>query len=353
MSARTISRRLRPTALVAATVATAFALGACSGGSGDDASSPAADSTASEGAFPVTIDSALGEAVIEEKPERVVTWGWSTQDAVLALGVVPVAMPAYKYGGNEDGVLPWVAEKLDEMGAETPTLLSGGDTSEVPFEEVVAAEPDVILAPYSGITQEEFDKLSKIAPVVAYPDQPWALSWQEQLDIVGDALGLSEEADALVEETTAGITAQSDAYPVIQGKSFLYAAANTADQLNVYRAEDPRVQVVEDLGMTLSPSVEELDADPTAGTFWYPLSYENVSKIDADVLIMYFATQADVDTFVADPVIAAMPTVAEGRFAPIVGESFVMASSAPTALSIPWMLDQYVPQLAAAAEKVS
>ena len=113
------------------------------------------------------------------------------------------------------------------------------------------------------------------------------------------------------------------------------------------------MQVVEDLGMTLSPSVEDLDADPEAGTFWYPLSYENVSKIDADVLVMYFATQADVDTFVADPVIAAMPTVAEGRFAPIVGESFVMASSAPTALSIPWMLDQYVPQLAAAAEKVS
>jgi iron complex transport system substrate-binding protein len=351
MSARTF-RRLRPAALVAATVATAFALGACSGGSTDAASSPAGGA-ASDGAFPVTIESALGEAVIEEKPERVVTWGWSTQDAVLALGVVPVAMPAYKYGGNADGVLPWVAEKLDEMGAETPTLLSGGDTSEVPFEEVVAAKPDVILAPYSGMTQEEFDKLSKIAPVVAFPDEPWSLSWQDQLEIVGEALGLSEEAAALEEETTAGIAAQSDAYPVIKDKSFFYAAANTADQLNVYRAGDPRVQVVEDLGMTLAPSVAELDADPSAGTFWYPLSYENVSKIETDVLIMYFATQADVDTFVADQVIAAMPAIAEGRFAPIVGESFVMASSAPTVLSIPWMLDQYVPQLATAAEKVS
>jgi iron complex transport system substrate-binding protein len=47
-----------------------------------------------------------------------------------------------------------------------------------------------------------------------------------------------------------------------------------------------------------------------------------------------------------------MPAVKEGRFAPIVGESFVAATSAPSVLSIPWMLDRYVPELAKAADKV-
>ena len=36
------------------------------------------------------------------------------------------------------------------------------------FEAISDANPDVILAAYSGITQEEYDTLSEIAPVVAY-----------------------------------------------------------------------------------------------------------------------------------------------------------------------------------------
>ena len=50
--------------------------------------------------FPVTIDHALGSTTIEAKPERVVTWGWSAQDAVLGLGVTPVGMPFFSYGGS-------------------------------------------------------------------------------------------------------------------------------------------------------------------------------------------------------------------------------------------------------------
>ncbi|MFP3380481.1 hypothetical protein SB767_29615, partial [Bacillus sp. SIMBA_069] len=45
-------------------------------------------------------------------------------------------------------------------------------------------------------------------------------------------------------------------------------------------------------------------------------------------------------------VVAAMPAVKEGRLAAIVGESLVMATSAPSVLSIPWSLDRYVPVLA-------
>ena len=29
------------------------------------------------------------------------TWGWGTADAAIALGVIPVAMPAQSYGGDE------------------------------------------------------------------------------------------------------------------------------------------------------------------------------------------------------------------------------------------------------------
>jgi iron complex transport system substrate-binding protein len=138
--------------------------------------------------------------------------------------------------------------------------------------------------------------------------------------------------------------------PVLKDKTFVYGAANQADQLTVYKPTDPRVQLLNQLGMTTSPSVAALDPKKD-DSYFYTVSYENVSKIDTDVLVAYFDDQAAADKFASDPLIAAMPSVKSGAFAPIVGQSFVMASSAPSALSIPWMLDKYVPQLAAAAEK--
>lgn len=341
------SRRSRRSLAVAAIVP-ALLLTAC--GTTDDPGDSDSSSSADAGAFPVTIDSALGSATIEAKPERVVTWGWSSQDAVLALGVVPVAMPRNDYGGDENGVLPWDAETLEELDAETPTLLGGSDTGAVPFEDIAAADPDVVLAPYSGLTQDDYDTLSKIAPVVAYPEEPWALSWQDQLEVIGRALGLTDEAASLQEEIDADIADLGAQHEELEGTSFLYAAANEPGILNIYREDDPRVMLLEQLGLEPSASIAELDAKPDEGTYFYPLSYENVSDIETDLLVAYFGTQEEADTFASDPVISTMESVREGHFAPIVGESFVMASSAPSVLSIPWMLEQYVPELADAVE---
>lgn len=349
-SARPGRRRSR-LALIASAVAaaTALVLSGCSAGSSAEAGSSAGSES---GAFPVTIASALGSVTIDSKPERVAVWGWGAADIALALGVVPVAMPKFTYGGNTNGVLPWDADALKKLGAKTPQLLAGVDTGELPFEEFVKAKPDVILAPYSGLTQAEYDKLSKIAPVVAYPKVPWGTSWQDQTEIVGRALGLSTQAAALQKKTEDEVASLAAKYPVLKDKTFFYAAANEPGQLNVYKATDSRVLLLDELGLKNSPSIDTLDTAKKADDFFFQVSYENLSKIDTDLLVMYFDKQSSVDAFTADPLVAAMPAIAQGRFAPIVGESFVMASSAPSVLSIPWMLDRYVPELAAAADKV-
>ncbi|MET0590022.1 MAG: ABC transporter substrate-binding protein, partial [Naasia sp.] len=268
---------------------------ACSAAADPDggaSSSRGADATG----FPVTITSALGEAVITEKPERVATWGWSAQDAVLALGVVPVAMPAFAYGGVDD-VLPWDADAIADLGGETPTLLTGGDTGEPNIEEFVEARPDVILAPYSGLTQEQYDALSKVAPVVAYPDQSWATSWEDQTSIVGEALGMDDEAADLIAQVDSGIADLAAQYPTLAGKSFAYGANNQPEIFNVFRDDDPRVQLLTQLGMTVAPSVEGLAPDGD-DSYFYQLVFENLSSLESDVLVAYFGTQADVDAFV-------------------------------------------------------
>lgn len=339
------------TAAAGSTGAPASSATASQAGSTAPSSSVGETGTAPEAsAYPVTIKSALGTVTLTSQPQRIATWGWSAQDDVLALGLLPVAMPNYSYGGNKDQVLPWTADAITALGGATPALLNS-DSGQTPFEQFAAAKPDVILAPYSGLTQEDYDTLSKIAPVVAYPDKPWATPWQDQLTIIGQALGLPAKAAALKGEIDSHITDLAAKYPELKGKTFVYGAANQPGQLNIYRDTDPRVELLTQLGMTVSPSVEALNNHTGKSDYFYGLSYEKLGDISTDVLVAYFGDQTAADAFVKTPAVAAMASVKAGHFAPIVGESYVMASSAPSALSIPWMLDRYVPELAKAVGK--
>ena len=98
----------------------------------------------------------LEKLIIESKPERVATVQWANHDVALALGVVPVGFSAANYGVQDDsGLLPWTAKKLKELGVEDPNVFQ--DTDGLDFEAISDANPDVILAAYSGITQEDYD----------------------------------------------------------------------------------------------------------------------------------------------------------------------------------------------------
>ena len=79
----------------------------------------ASDSGAT-GAFPVTFEHMYGETTIESAPERVATWGWGATDAVLALGIVPVAIASMDYGGGDNRITPWVEEAIADLGGEEP-----------------------------------------------------------------------------------------------------------------------------------------------------------------------------------------------------------------------------------------
>lgn len=166
---------------IGAAAALAIGLSACAS-SAPESTSTAGGNPASDDAFPVTVEHVYGETTITEKPERVATVAWANHEVPLALGIVPVGMSKASWGDDDDnGVLPWVEEKLDEMGAETPVLFD--ETDGIDYEAVADTEPDVILAAYSGLTQEEYDTLSKIAPVIAYPKVAWGTSVDEMIEM--------------------------------------------------------------------------------------------------------------------------------------------------------------------------
>ncbi len=120
--------------------------------------------------YPVTITHALGKTIVNQPPERIVTLGWSSEDAVLALGKIPVGMPHYRF--FESGIFPWNEERL---GATRPYLFEG----DIDYEAIAALRPDLILGIYSGIDDLAYKRLSSIAPTVAYRTAPWSADWKE------------------------------------------------------------------------------------------------------------------------------------------------------------------------------
>jgi len=334
--------RTRLTALAALTLAGGLVLSGCAGSA--DPEGTEAEGGAAEG-FPVTFAHIYGETTIEDAPERIATWGWGATEAVLALGIVPVAIPSSEYGGGDDLMTPWVEEAVAELGGEAPTILDNS-TYELSVEQLLATDPDVLIASYSGLTQEEYDAVTGAGiPVVAPEEALWATPWRDVITDTGRALGMEDEADGVLADLDAQIADAAAAHPEFEGLTIAYAD-DDVDTFYLYLPADPRVEILEDLGFTSAPSVTELDAGES--TFYTTVSSENLDRIDADVLFTQAEAQSDIDDFLASDRAALIPAVAAGAVAPIVGEENVAAIS-PTALSLPWILPQMVEQLAQAA----
>ena len=300
--------------------------------------------------FPVTIEHVYGETVIPAEPQRIVTWGWSNEDAVIALGVIPVGMPFQAYGGGDNGIHEWVEEALAEAGAETPVILDATYASGAPpIEQIAVLEPDLIIAAYSGISQDQYDLLSGIAPTIAYSGAPWSASWQDLTRVVGKALGKQAEAEALVAETTAWVEAEFAKYPVLSEVTF--ASANDYDgALAVYAPLDSRMKFLTDFGMVMNPSVAALS--PGDDGFYYSLSYELFDQLEADIFITYYEEQSALDAWLATPQAQSYPPIANGGLAALVGTENVAAVSPPSILSLRWGLPAYLDVLAEAARAV-
>ena len=312
----------------------------------------ASDETASTDGFtPLTIEHALGTTVIETKPERVATVNWANHEVPLALGVVPVGMAAANFGDDDtDGLLPWVKEKLDELGAETPVLFD--ETDGIDFEAIADTQPDVILAAYSGLTQEDYDTLSEIAPVLAYPETAWGTPWREMIALNSEAIGLADEGLELIADLEQQITDTAANYPSLAGQTAMFMThVDTADlsEVSFYTAHDTRAMFFDDLGLVTPPSVAEASA--ATDKFSLKQSAEQADAFnDVDIIVTYGGTDL-VTALEADPILSQMPAVANGAIVNLSGSSPLGTAANPTPLSISWVLDDYVALLAAAADK--
>lgn len=323
--------------------ASALALAGCSSAAqSSDDESPEAASTGAAGSsatdeFPITIEHALGTTTIEQEPVRVATWGWGSTEAAIAAGVFPVAVAEQVWTVGEDNLLPWVEDAYEEAGEELPIVLDDANSGEdVPYEQFVEAEPDLIVATYSGITEEQYELLSEIAPVVGYPTAPWTTPWDETVTLTAEALGRSaagEDVLSAFEDYAADIAAE---HPEFEGKTIAAVVDDPQNgQIYVYNSSDPRAGFLEKLGFTTAPAVDELD--PSGGEeFFYTLSYEELDKLKSDTIVFYTYTEDEAKALPDRKELQALPAVKDGMVAQVVGQVNVSSVSPPTALSYDW-----------------
>ncbi|MGE0543733.1 MAG: iron-siderophore ABC transporter substrate-binding protein [Dehalococcoidia bacterium] len=301
------------------------------------AATPPMASTAAP-AFPVTVTHKLGTAELKAAPRRVVTLSVMDLDAAVALGVTPVATTRDVY--NPSGVPIWLSGRIDPG---TTTLLPAG--TEVPFEQIAALNPDLILATGSFAVEQAFGTLSRIAPTIAYQTLPAGESWQERLHVIGTALGRSQQAAQVIAETEQTIQATKARYPALQGKTFslslLYAPGQIA---TIYSEKDFAVQFFQQLGLIVAPTLATLhpfSATNTSGA----VSFEQMALLDADLLIMSYNNDELRRSLEENPLFQSLAAVQQHRYVTVDLET-VAALRFPAALNIPWTLQQLTPAFA-------
>lgn len=261
--------------------------------------------TASGPAFPATLVHKYGSTTVLEAPARVVTVGLVDQDAFVALGVVPVATREW-YGKVPGALFPWAKEKAGD--APLPEVLA----YELDFERIAALKPDVIVGLYSGLTQEEYDTLSKIAPTVAQPaDKPdWSADWRTITRTVGTILGQSGEAEARIAGLEEKMAEVRRAHPEFASRTaILLSDYGWPATFFAYSYHGGALRLLTDLGFQPVQAI----VDQAGAATGLPLSRERFNLVDADLVLWNLTGPESRKALEADPVWMGLRAVREGR----------------------------------------
>ncbi|WP_211121474.1 iron-siderophore ABC transporter substrate-binding protein [Streptomyces yatensis] len=339
------TRRTPRRRLAAALLAAALGVGLLAG-CGSDSTDEAGDDTpaAASGAFPVTVEHAFGSTKITKAPRRVVSVGYTDDQAMLALGVRPVGMvdqypnPAGKKP-DLNTQWPWVKDKWGDTRPEV--VMKNGDTGPN-YEKIAALRPDLIVAVYSEIDKAAYDKLSQIAPTVGRTKgekEPFSAPWQDNAVQIARALGQESEGTKLVQGIEDKLGAAKKAHPEF--------ADQTAVMLSWYKnsvapftSTDVRGRLVTGIGFTYQTKIDKI-AD---GKFYTVLSPERIDLVDAD-RVFVINDRADQQALKKFQLFTNLDAVKKGKVSYLLdseGPAVGAAISQGTLLSLPYAIDELV-----------
>ena len=102
-----------------------------------------------------------------------------------------------------------------------------------------------------------------------------------------------------------------------------------------------------DLGLKDAPSVA---GAIKPGEFYGTVSAEKASDLQSDVFLTWSENPGDMKTFSDHKLVGKIPAIADGRAYAEEDKHVSLAVTNPTPLSIPFIVDEFVPEVAKAVE---
>lgn len=286
----------------------------------------------------VTVNHAFGSTFVPAPPKRVISAGFTEQDDLLALGVVPIATTEW-FGDEPYAVWPWAQAKL---GSAQPTVLSLKNGIEV--DRIAALGPDLIVATNAGVDAGTYQQLSAIAPTIPQSGPaPFFEPWKEQANTIAQAVFQANAMASLIGNIDAKFTGIAKSYPQFRGKKILSMQGSTYWEDSAIAALPGwKTEWLTQMGFVIPREIDAFGR-PNDERAYVPLDQIGSVLSVADVLLWRTESDADVAALLANPAIAAFGN--RNVFTNKV-QAGAIAFSSP--LSLPMVADQLPPMLAKA-----
>ena len=247
------------------TLSCAFALAAC-GGQDGSAPGQAGSAAAEVPAGSVKVQTAHGEAVVPQNPERVAVYDLGAVDTLSKLGV--------KIGASVD------AQRLAYLDAPLKDAVKAGTLFEPNYEALNAYNPQLIVIGSRMAKDKVSDELAKLAPTIDMTAQTDDMkeSAKARIDAYGRIFGKQAEADALKAEIDKTF---ADAKAAAQGKGKGLVILVNAGKLSAF-GPDSRLGgwIHRDIGV---PPADEAIKE---GSHGQPVSFEYIKEKNPDWLFV-------------------------------------------------------------------
>jgi iron complex transport system substrate-binding protein len=191
-----------------------------------------------ETARPLKVQHVRGESKVPGQAERPATLTIDSLDDTLALGLRPVraAVPGLKLPRYLRGPAAGVELMYPVTEADLPAL--------------EAADPDLIVGGRGAL----YDDLSRIAPTVI--TENGSGQWKLNLRLVGEALGRTNDAEALLTDYDRRVAATRGA---IEGRPRVAVARETGDGWRVAKRDSFAGTILADAGLRQASTLERAD----------------------------------------------------------------------------------------------
>jgi len=286
------------------------------------------------GAGGVTVNHLFGQTVIKEPPKRVVSAGYTEQDDLLAVGVVPIAVTNW-WGDQPFAVWPWAQPKLGDAKPVVLNLDNG-----IPVDQIAGLKPDLIVAINAGVDADTYQKLSAIAPTIPQGDgDAFFEPWKDQATTIGQAVFQADQMKQLIDGVGQKFAAVAQKNPGWLGKKALLMQGTFWQGTVVATAADWRTDFLNQMGLIIDDSIKQFGGDSRV---IIPRDHIKAVLDSADLVIWTTESPDDQKALLADPDVAASQATTQNRHIFTTKEQSGAIAFA-SVLSYPMLADQLPP----------